>query len=283
MLFATSCEKELNLGGKDAATVSFNIGTPEIATRAYSDGTTATKLQYAVYDAKGKELTDLTVTDGVINGSTTVTFKLTTGNTYSVIFWAAAEDAPYTVDFANKTMSVDYSGALCNAENRDAFYKYHTFTVTGPQTESIELKRPFAQLNIGTSDYAATESAGYVPTMSAVTVSSVYSTLNLKTGEVSDEVEAAFAASAIPTSEVFPVAGYEYLAMNYLLVGAEKGLVEVEFTYTDGEDAKTRTVGSVPVQRNYRTNLFGQLITSDVDINVEITPDYEEPAYDEAQ
>ena len=109
MMIATSCENELDLGTNagENAQVTFSVGTPEIATRAYSDGQTATVLQYAVYDAAGNELTDLTVRDAEIHGSTTVNLQLTTGNTYSVIFWAAAENAPYTVDFAAKTMTVD--------------------------------------------------------------------------------------------------------------------------------------------------------------------------------
>ena len=276
MIFATSCENELELGAAgEEAMVSFTIATPDMGSRAYSDGYTATVLQYAVYDAVGNELEDLTVTDGEIKGSTTVNLKLTTGNTYSVIFWAAAPGAPYTVDFANKTMTVDYTNAVSNDESRDAFYMYHTFTVNGAQTETIELKRPFAQLNIGTSDYAASASAGYVPTKSAVKVSNVYNTLDLKEGKVSGEVVANFGLADIKKDETFPVANCEYIAMNYLLVGADKETVDVEFTYAAGSDAKTRKVGSVPVQRNYRTNIYGQLLTSDVDVNVEIKPGFD--------
>ena len=278
MIFATSCENELELGATgEEAMVSFTIATPDMGSRAdYSDGTTATVLQYAVYDAAGNELEDLTVTDGEINGSTTVNLKLTTGNTYSVVFWAAAPGAPYTVDFGAKTMTVDYTNAVSNDESRDAFYKYHEFTVTGAQTETIELKRPFAQLNIGTNDYAASTSAGYTPTQSAVTVKNLKNTLNFFDGTVTGADDArVFASAAIPAGQEFPVAGYEYLAMNYVLVGADKETVDVEFTYTDGSNAKTRTVGSVPVQRNYRTNIYGQLLTSDVDVNVEIEPEYD--------
>ncbi len=288
MLFATSCKDDFaeSFVG-DQATVEFSISTPEIGTRAYSDGTTATKLQYAVYDAAGEELTALTETDGEINGSTTVTLDLTTGETYSVIFWAAAENAPYTVNFASKTMTVNYNGAVSNDESRDAFYKYHTFTVSGAQTENIELKRPFAQLNIGTEDYQKATEAGYTPTKSAVTVKNIYSTLNLASGAVSDDVEVTFDYNAIPgkvdnvDAEDFPVAGYEYLAMNYLLVGADQEVVDIEFGYTetDATAAKIRTVGSVPVQRNYRTNIYGKLLTSTVDVNVEIEPDFDEPAH----
>ena len=74
MMFAASCEKNLNEGASldGTSTVAFNISSPEIVTRAYSDGKTATVLQYAVYDAQGNELTDLTEKNGKINGSTTV-------------------------------------------------------------------------------------------------------------------------------------------------------------------------------------------------------------------
>ena len=281
-VLATSCAKELQDVAAGDATVTFTVGTPEMATRAYSDGATATVLQYAVYDEAGELLPDLTKTDATINGSTTVELQLTTGNTYSVIFWAAAPNAPYTVDFTAKTMTVDYTAAVSNDEARDAFFKRHTFTVTGAQTETIELRRPFAQLNIGTADYAASTSAGYTPVKSTVTVKSIYSTLDLWDGAVADEAEVTYDYAEIAKNEAFPVAGYEYLAMNYLLVEAEKELVDIEFGYTetDATAAKTRTVGSVPVQRNYRTNIYGNLLTSDVDINVEIKPDYNEPAHE---
>ena len=282
-----ACQTDINEVGVVAGgevDVTFEVGTP---TRAYSDGTTATVLQYAVYEGADENATllpNLTEDDAEINGSAKVELKLVTGNTYTVIFWAAAPNAPYSVNFVgaqsqylkDAKMEVAYTGALSNDENRDAFFKSHTFTVTGAQTETIELKRPFAQLNIGTSDYTASTNAGYTPTKSAVTVKNVYTTLNLWDGAVDGETEVNFGIAEIAKTEEFPVDGYEYLAMNYLLVDSQKEVVDVEFTYTDGVDAKTRTVGSVPVQRNYRTNIYGQLLTSDVDINVVIRPEYEE-------
>ena len=80
MLFATSCENDTEIGVAETSNVAIKVGMPEIS-RAYSDGTTATVLQYAVYDAEGNELEDLTVTDGTINGTATVSLQLATGNT----------------------------------------------------------------------------------------------------------------------------------------------------------------------------------------------------------
>ena len=281
MLFATSCEKEADLGAnaveKVETTVTFKVGTPQMATRAYSDGSSANVLQYAVYNEAGELLPALTVTDAEINGSADVQILLATGDKYAVVFWAAADNAPYTVDFENKKMTVNYKGALSNDESRDAFYAYYEFEVTGAQTETVELMRPFAQLNIGTNDFEAAANAGFVPTTSSVTVKNIYAALNFEDGTVSEETPVTFAAYAIPTGENFPVSGYEYLAMNYLLVN-EQEVVNVEFSYADG---KTRSVDNVPVQRNYRTNLFGQLMTSEVEINVEIKPDFADPSFDQ--
>ncbi|MBQ1184095.1 MAG: right-handed parallel beta-helix repeat-containing protein, partial [Muribaculaceae bacterium] len=178
-------------------------------------------------------------------------------------------------DSATKKVTVDYSDVTCNNEAYDAFYTLSTFQVKGAQTENVVLTRPFAQINIGTNDYEDSRKAGYVPTQSTVTVSDIYNVLNLWNGEVTGETSVTFKADAIDRNQDFPVPGYEYIAMNYVLVPSTKRLVDVEFTYTDGTDAKTRTVGSVPVQRNYRTNIYGQLLTSDVDINVTIDPIYE--------
>ncbi|MBQ2290397.1 MAG: hypothetical protein II249_07010, partial [Bacteroidaceae bacterium] len=62
-LFATSCQENDFIANSGAtSTVAFTVSTPEIASRAYSDGKTATVLQYAVYDETGTILDDLTVT-----------------------------------------------------------------------------------------------------------------------------------------------------------------------------------------------------------------------------
>ena len=284
-MVATSCQQldEVDVVGGQTTTVTVNLSTPEIANRAFSDGTTATHLQYAVYDANGNALDIYKKDNETINISKQIEFQLTTGNTYSVLFWAAAPSAPYTVDLDAKTMVVDYTSPVCSDENRDAFYYYGSFTVSnGMDPIDADLKRPFAQLNIGTSDYAASAAAGYTVSHAKVKVP-VYTNLDFVSGNATNKQTIEFAYAAIPTSETFPVAGHEYMAMNYLLMNTTKETVDVVFTYaTDatGAAAKSRTVGAVPVQRNYRTNLYGQLLTASANVNVEIKPGYDEPAHE---
>lgn len=277
MLLATSCQEDalLNTNPGEKATVTFNLATPQIATRAYSDGTTAQELQYAVYDANGNYLDKLTGAKQ-INLKTQVELQLTTGNTYTLVFWADAATAPYTVDFANKKMTIDYTEVKSNREDLDAFYRDTTFQVTGNMNVDIDLYRPFAQLNIGTDDLEATAKAGYPVETASVKVKT-YNTFNFIKRSVDGFAEVNFDTEVLPT-EAFPVTGYEYVAMNYLLMTEDKSVVD-EVVLSYGAEPKTRTFKAIPLQRNYRTNIYGQMFTSDVDVNVEIIPTYNEPAY----
>ena len=270
------------------ATVSINVTTPElgVSTRAFGDGKTAQTLHYAVYNVKGEDanrtrtyLPDLTVENHTFTLSTSVDLQLVTGNTYDVIFWADTDDkAPYSINWNDGTVSVDYNNVTSNNENYDAFFNWMTIEVTGAKTESIKLYRPFGQLNIGTSDTLEARKAGFTIEKTSVTVPT-YNTLNLWTKEVSGATTATFKAAAIPTNEAFPVTGHEYLAMNYLLLPVDKELVEVVFNfYSTENEPKNRVYSSVPLRRNWRTNIYGQLMTSDIDVNIDIEPLFEDQA-----
>lgn len=281
-LLVTSCNDEMDNGLKtgDEGTVTFTAQLPsEMGTRAFADGLTAKHLQYAVYEAGQstplKVFGDETTVVGeaeMVNLKKSVTLKLTSGKSYDVIFWAdATTDSPYTFNPASREVSVDYSKVNNNSDNCDAFFKKETITVSGNQSVDVKLTRPFAQVNIGTDDFDAAKASGLEVTQTEV-VAKAFATLNLATGEVSDEADRTFTMKAIPTASdgEFPVAGgYKYLSMDYLLVGADKATVDVVFNYGGPQN---RTFTNVPVQRNYRTNIYGSLLTNTTDFNVVIEP-----------
>ena len=283
LMLGTSCSSEevAPVTGESAVTLSVTL--PDgIQSRAFGDGTTAQKLQMLVLDGETAlpvfTGADPTVLSTDINLTKQVTLRLAAGKTYKVVCWAAAEGAPYTFDPATRTVMANYEGALTGDEKLDAFYAAQDITVTGNTTETVKLYRPFAQLNIGTNDLAAAKAAGFDAKTVKVTVPT-YKSLNLVTGavETGDPVAVSFGEGALPTGETFPKTGYDYLAMNYLLMSADKQLVDLEFT-VKAADGSTRTlpVSAVPVQRNYRTNIYGSLLTNSVNINVEIVPAFEE-------
>lgn len=292
-LVLASCTREPMFeatGGEGLVTFTAKLPSG-IVTKAFSDGQTAKQLSYYVYDEDNSssniEALNGTATFGD-DLTTTVTLNLVAGKQYSIVFWAdsygqgegAPEDRPYRYDAQTKVLSVTY-GTEAQDENRDAFYVYEPkFKVAGPISKTITLKRPFAQINVGTSDIDAAAAAGLTVTKSSMTVVGVANQINLSDGAVEGNETATFTAAAIPSGETFPVVipgtepakPYDYLGMNYVLVGADKATVDV--TLTCDEPSGPMTFSQIPVQRNFRTNIFGALLTDPATFNVEIDNHY---------
>ncbi len=313
MLFATSCSDEIDSpqSGNEVI-VSFAIGLENgTQTRAISDGTSADKLVYAVYDVNGNLIapvgTDINSQfvkeDAFENLKETVSITLAKGQEYTVAFWAqdASCTAYTTTDLEN--IGVSYGGDN-NDESRDAFFATTTFTVTGNASIDVTLKRPFAQLNVGvtTKDWEAAVASGLEVKTSSVIVKNAGTSLNLLTGAVSGETEAKFKNAVIPNdpsiltvgidadnngevSEEEKV-GYHWISMSYILVadGSENGkaktTADVCFTFNPavgkGQPITLEEgLDAVPLQRNWRTNILGKLLTGDIEFNVVIDPNFD--------
>lgn len=283
-LLVTSCNDEMDNGLKtgDEGTVTFTAQLPsEMGTRAFADGLTAKHLQYAVYEAGQstplKVFGDETTVVGeaeMNNLKQTVSLKLTTGKTYDVFFWAADNSAkkPYTFDPLTQTVKITYTNVYSNNDICDAFFKKETITVSGNQNVDVKLTRPFAQVNIGTDDFDAATIAGLNLTQTQVKATAG-DILNLATGKMEGtEATRTFKMKAIPTADdgAFPVAGYKYLLMAYIPISDTKETVDMTFGYNGKSTFRSFT--NVPLQRNYRTNIYGSLLTNSVDFNVVIEP-----------
>lgn len=292
MLFAASCSTEKLDEPTGDGNVTFTVQLPGgLQSRALGDGFTATELYVAAYEA-GTNV-PLSVAPGTTpvdmsNRKATVTLQLVTGKTYDLVFWAQAADAPYAFNPTSRTVDMKYSGADANAndEKRDAFFHIENgLTVTGPMEKDITLKRPFAQLNFVTADYQAAKDGGIEATKTSVKVKNLKPTLSLVDGTAQgDAAEVTFTTAARPTERMTIGNGtYDYLAMNYLLVDDTRDVVECEMTAYDAanaSDTRVLAVSNVPVQRNYRTNIYGNLLTSTTTFNVEIEPNFNAPDND---
>lgn len=287
-MLALGCNKEQvavdgTPDGEEVA-VTFAAELPGTITKAIGDGLTAKNLSVAVYDdasnAAGTHIVALDKTAVFDALHTTVEYSLVKGKTYHFVFWAQAEGAPYTFNPETKKVAINYTGAA-NDEKRDAFYAVKTLKVTGPATEPVQLHRPFAQVNFGTSDSAAATDAGVTPTASLFTATDAASSFDVFAGEGTDPVRISFTEATLPAERLTLKDGtsYTYLAMNYFIPAgklSETHVSNLSATFKGATDDVVISVPSAKVQANYRTNIVGNLLTDQVVFNVEIVPAFED-------
>ncbi len=285
-VLAGACAKE-NEQLAGPSNVTFEVSTPEIATKAIGDGMTATKLYYQVFDADGNAIEGLGVQNkDLVSGKTTVSFQLVKDQTYNFIFWAqTAEAGYYTIDATEglKKITADYSthkGA--NDENRDAFFAVEkSLKITGPVSKNIELKRPFAQVNIATvGSYKVGEKKKAIDFSEAkssvkiVYIPTEFSPLAEK--QVSKTKTTTFATAEIPEGNI-TVEGksYKYMAMNYIFASEEGSVYDITATLKVGGTNYTVTIPNAPLKRNWRTNIVGDFLTTSAEFNVVVVPGFE--------
>lgn len=303
MLLATSCshdELDVVQSGNEAQ-VSFSLGLEGgIATRAISDGKSADVLVYAVFDKDGNRLSNIqAVTKTGVTFPTTESITLAKGQTYKVAFWAQDDDCEaYTVDTDNMSVAVNYANdenKVNNDETRDAFFKTVEFTVTGSTSIDVELKRPFAQINVGVTkaDWDAAVASGITVAQSSVVIQNAATELNLLDGTVSGETKVSYELANIPSDpDILQVdtdgdgtkEDYYWLSMSYILpsettTGYEKATLEnVAFVFaSNGKPIEfNQGLNNVPVQRNWRTNIVGKILTGDITFNIVIDEEFED-------
>ena len=306
MFAVTSCSQEEVVGNEnndaDYVSASFTVNTPEgMNSRAIGDGTTVNKVVCATFDAEGEEMTSLRQFLPLEDKQAQYSIRLVKGQNYRVAFFAYfdadGDDVPEYYDIKD-LKNIKINDALSNIEGRDAFtakYDIETGATMQPISETITLYRPFAQLNLGTYyyDWTAAVNAGVTASKTKIIVSNVYNTFSAFDDAVVGETsEMTFDLNTLPTEPLKADIDnnnqdedYVYLALNYLLVGDvknEKNLTDIKFVW-ETEDGKTNNpvteYSNIPVQRNYRTNIIGWLLTNPAQFNIVIDERFEKPDY----
>ena len=302
MLLATSCSKEEQdvVQSGNEAQVTFSLAVDgRIATRAISDGTGADVLMYAVFDEAGNRINTIDkVSRTGVTFPTKENITLAKGQTYKVAFWAQDEDCEaYTVSDDMK-VTVNYANKGNNDETRDAFFKTVEFTVTGSTSIDVELKRPFAQINVGVTktDWDAAVASGITVAQSSVVIKKAATELNLLDGTVRGETNVSYSLANIPSDPAILKVDtdgdgekeeYKWLSMSYILPAdattgyAKTTLENIAFVFSpqNGNYSNiefNQGLNSVPVQRNWRTNILGKLLTGDITFNIVIDEEFED-------
>ena len=224
--------------------------------------------------------------------------NLITGQKYRLVLWADHVKDPENglgTDLYYDTEnlpSVSYKSGTeykSNEDSRDAFFKVEEFELDGPEDRTVSLTRPFGQINIITTDYGLIPSThlDLLPVKIKLAFLSIPTSIDLVNGTVNDMAE-------VITSTAVDIAGLDVdgeedskqLSFDYILAPAEGQTVVSEFTMSflkeDGTTpvAKDYTFENIPVQRNYRTNVSGALLTDRAGVDVVVVPGFNEDDID---
>lgn len=284
LVMGVACQKEARTEGlkKGESLVSFKVEVPGDAdTKAIGDGSNVDMLYYEVYNAdmskklaKGsKERSSAKVFD--------LELTLVQDQTYIFLFWAQVdpeenEPAIYTVNDLT-AVTVDYNAAVGNDEDRAAFFAADTLAINkNTLTHDIYLKRPFAQLNFGTTTFVSPDMLEPVTVNSSlIKVTNASTKFDVHNGvgsaDAADAAQVEFTAAGCPTEPAKLTVGtdeYEYLSMNYFFVGGKSDDVKIEAMFTTSVGNVEHSIISVPVAQNYRTNIIGDLLFNKADFRI---------------
>lgn len=297
MVSAGSCQKEITDGIDDGgAKVSLTLQTVDQQTRAIADASNIDILHWEIYPedvldaakplAKGSERD----TDG--DGVFTLDLSLILDQTYNFIFWAQVDPEEgkehYDVSDLRRVGIRTYDDEKANDESRAAFFAYETIHVSGSIEETITLYRPFSQLNLGTETYDVSSlnlTESLKVNYSEITAYGIADTFNTITGEGEGSREVHFQQNITPNGDEDAVkkilevnnTSYYWLGMNYLIVNGNSDNVKVDMKFHTTHGEVELSIDNVPVKENYRTNIIGDLLTSEAFFKIVVDETFQTP------
>lgn len=290
---AVSCQKEMVVADGENGNVTLTIQTPEVATKAIADGMNVDIVHYEIYKNENGHKNSLSGTR-LIKGSVpmsakgaTLSLNLLQGQEYVGLFWAQVDGQSYydvtdlrdvKVAYPNEGNNLTYA----NDEARAAFCQIKTFS-TGKNV-TVVLERPFAQINLGTTIADLTDDYTITLEESSMTVTGVANTFNvaaMTAGTTANNV--VFSLATVPyafnPSETLTANNktWAYAGMNYVLVPNDASTVDVTYSIKTDVGTVSRHVPTVPVQKNHRTNLLGNLLTQETAIEIVVDEKFNTP------
>ena len=280
----TACQKDEGLVSDGATSQTITVTIPQgMQTRAtaadFGNGAKIDRCLLQIYHsgttpAKYGEQQSATVQKGA-DGKLTATFnlRLVAQQTYDFVFWADCSTGDHynTDDLTNITVKGNYAG---NNDEFDAFTgALLDYQVKGAFSENITLRRPFGQLNVKTLDMAAIPDPTQKPTKVKVAFTAVPTSFNAKKGEIG-----AATAAVEYTADVLSADGD--LTVDYIWAPVEEAtLADFSMTFLNGttEISTNGDFKNIPIRRNYRTNVSGNLLTKQGTFNVTIDPEFYKP------
>lgn len=189
-----------------------------------------------------------------INGtSADVQLTLAQEQTYSFVFWAYdGNQNIYDIDDLTAIVMNPLTSPITfsEAEAMDAFFAtMEDITITGDCSYPVELVRPLAQINVGTTG---------TQMQATFKAKAIHDTFYPFTNTVSGTADYTWIFSET-TTDTFSadVTEYNYLAMGYVFAPTTATNISAELTLTDGNASKTVEFPQVEIEANQRSNIAG--------------------------
>ena len=284
-LLFTSCSNDEEMASEETVQVSFSTELPKrIGTRASATDLNVNKVVCAVFE-NGEEISALRKVITIQEGEDIVFApRLIKGRTYDVVFWAMKDDNYNVDDMKTITRA---SVATATESDFDAFTESVEVEVTGSKSETITLKRPFAQLNLGvtTEDWNAVETLGMTPDKIDIKVTGK-DTFNARTGAVTGgDVEITRNLIVSGSDLTAGNSTYKSIAMCYVYPDDGQENKDITYSIYDKNNEVIRkdvTIQNIPLENNYRTNVVGGLLTGTITYTITFEKDFNTTEKNEA-
>lgn len=286
-VLAGACAKEqVASGDGETVEMTFNVDVPEtaITTKGLSDAAQIDELRFQLFIKEGtgyKMVQDQTVP--VTNKKAAVKASLVKQQHYEAAFWAQASGTDFYETTDLRAVKMNIAKVKANEPKMDAFWMNDGFTATVARTKTIIMKRALAQVNFGT--VVPTGADALSITKSQVVMKGVPTTLNVLLGNKdnshSGSEDITFQDNAPISGEKLIIADggtqYDYVATAYVFAPKSGDLltdVSAKVTFNNG-NYTTISAPNVPIHRNYRTNILGNLLSVDGEWNITITEGFD--------
>ena len=247
---------------------------------------------HVVSDRSVYQPTETSGTVDMYGLTATLDIKLVKDVKYRIVFWADAfgsDNSPYKMNMTTGRMTIDFDNydIFSNQENLDAFYGYLDIEPVSGKVFSVTLKRPFAQLNIGTNidevKALGVSTDGLLTGIEVECIDEIPIVGDLVKGyDGEDGNHIIYKEPTIRTFKLaprpsdnykFPIEPnkYDYICLNYIYLSEYGGTSPLTFNYEIEGRQYSRTL-NVPLERNHRTNVYGDLLTTASRIKVTIDP-----------
>lgn len=297
VLLPGSCQREVPadvVSGEQELGITVSAVLPSVPVSVKSaenpgDGTSVNRCILEVYE------------DGVFSGARYVApvqdlgavfedVHLVAGGTYDLVFWAdcAAEgedgsyaDLYYGTEAGLTQIALNTDNYINSEDGHDAFCAVLSVAeLSDDQPLEATLTRPFGQIRLYTDDldWLPEPVVDLTQIRAEVAFSHIFTMYNALTGEMSGQMDGPLEPVEVSVPVSFADDPTGQISFDYFLAAPEEDQTLIDFTLTLTDAATGSqvcapyTASSIPLRRNWITNVYGNFLTEALNVTVDLLP-----------